>query len=83
MLSAFAKDESGGIVVAYGLFAMGLILAMLALAGMMGSVLGQSYSAIPEDAVGTVPALDALSRAGAFLDGLGLGDALRFGGGGM
>jgi Flp pilus assembly pilin Flp len=83
MLSAFVKDESGGIVIAYGAFALGLTLAIVSLAGVVGSVMGHSYSAIPDETIEAVPAMEGLSLVAGYLDGAGLGAMIRLSGGSM
>ncbi len=62
MLSAFVKDESGGVAITYGLLALALTAAIVSVAGMVGSVMGHSYSAIPDEAIQTVPAMEGLSQ---------------------
>ena len=44
MLSAFIKDLSGGVAIAYGMLV--LTAAIVSVAGMVGSVMDHSYSAI-------------------------------------
>ena len=45
MLSAFIKDTSGGVAIAYGILV--LTAAIISVAGMVGSVMDHSYNAIP------------------------------------
>ena len=83
MLSAFVKDESGGVVIAYGVLALALTVAIVSVAGMVGSVMGHSYSAIPDEAIETVPSMEGLSQVAGYLDGVKLGEMIRLSGGGM
>ncbi len=83
MLSAFVKDESGGVVIAYGVLALALTVAIVSVAGMVGSVMGHSYSAIPDEAIQTVPSMEGLSQDAGYLDGVKLGEMIRLSGGGM
>ncbi len=76
MLSAFVKDETGAIVIAYGVFALGLTAAIVSMAGMVGTVLDHSYSAIPDDAIALVPSIEGLSQAAGYLDGSSLGETI-------
>ncbi len=71
MLNAFIKDESGvvAIAVTYGAFALGLTAAIVSMAGMAGSVVDQSYSAIPFDALDRAPAIEDLTRIAGQIDG--------------
>jgi Flp pilus assembly pilin Flp len=64
MLNAFIRDESGTAAVAatYGAFALGLTAAIVSMAGMAGSVLDHSYSAIPFDATDRAPAIEGFSQ---------------------
>jgi hypothetical protein len=77
MLNAFIEDESGIVAVAvtYGAAALGLTAAMVGMAGMAGSVLGQSYSAIPFDALDRAPAIEGFTQIAGHLDGSYLGEA--------
>ncbi len=83
MLSAFVKDESGGVAIAYGVLALALTVAIVSVAGMVGSVMGHSYSAIPDEAIETVPSMEGLSQVAGYLDGVKLGEMIRLSGGGM
>ncbi len=83
MLSAFVKDESGGVAITYGVLALALTAAIVSVAGMVGSVMGHSYSAIPDEAIETVPAMEGLSQVAGYFDGLKLGEMIRLAGGGM
>ncbi len=83
MLSAFVKDESGGVAIAYGVLALALTVAIVGVAGMVGSVMGHSYSAIPDEAIETVPSMEGLSQVAGYLDGVKLGEMIRLSGGGM
>ena len=83
MLNAFAKDESGGVAITYGLLALALTAAIVSVAGMVGSVMGHSYSAIPDEAIQTVPAMEGLSQVAGYFDGFNLGEVIRLSGGGM
>ena len=83
MLSAFVKDESGGVVIAYGVFALALTAAIVSVAGMVGAFMGHSYSAIPDEAIETVPSMEGLSQVAGYFDGLKLGEMIRLAGGGM
>ena len=71
MLNAFIKDESGAVAIAvtYGAFALGLTAAIVSMAGMAGSVLDHSYSAIPYDALDRAPAIENLTKIAAHIDG--------------
>ncbi len=77
MLNAFIKDESGAVAIAvtYGAFALGLTAAIVSMAGMAGSVLDRSYSAIPFDAVDRVPAIEGLMEIAGQIDGTYLHEA--------
>ena len=75
MLNAFIEDETGAVAVTYGAFALGLTAAIVGMAGMVGSVLDQSYSAIPYDASGRVPAIEGLSQIAGHFDGSYLREA--------
>ncbi len=81
MLSAFVKDESGGVATAYGMVV--LTAAIVSLAGMVGSVMGHSYSAIPDEAIQTVPSMEGLSQVAGYFDGFSLGEMIRLSGGGL
>ncbi len=83
MLSAFVKDESGGVAVTYGVLALALTVAIVSVAGMVGSVMGHSYSAIPDEAIQTVPSMEGLSQVAGYFDGFNLGEVIRLAGGGM
>ena len=83
MLSAFVKDESGGVAITYGLLALALTAAIVSVAGMVGSVMGHSYSAIPDETILTVPAMEGLSQVAGYFDGFNLGEMIRLSGGGM
>ncbi len=83
MLSAFVKDESGGVVIAYGVLALALTVAIVSVAGMVGSVMGHSYNAIPDEAIETVPSMEGHSQVAGYLDGVKLGEMIRLSGGGM
>ncbi len=74
MLSAFVKDESGGVMIAYGVFALALTVAIVGVAGMVGSVMGNSYSAIPDEAIETVPSMEGLAQVAGYFDGIKLGE---------
>ena len=73
MLNAFITDESGAVVVIYGAFALGLTAAIISMAGMAGSVLDHSYSAIPFDATDRAPATEGFTK----IAGYGGGSYLR------
>ncbi len=75
MLSAFVKDESGGVAIAYGMVV--LTAAIVSLAGMVGSVMDHSYSAIPYEALETVPSLEGLSLVAGYFDSFNLGEMIR------
>ena len=77
MLNAFIKDESGlvAIAVTYGAFALGLTAAIISMAGMAGSVLDHSYSAIPFEAVDRAPAIEHLTKIAGHMDGSYLREA--------
>ena len=83
MLSAFVKDESGGVVITYGVLASVLTVAIAGVASMVGSVMGQSYSAISDEAIETVPSMEGLSQVAGYFDGFNLGEIIRLSGGGM
>ena len=81
MLSAFVKDQSGGVAIAYGMLV--LTAAIVSLAGMVGSVMDHSYSAIPYEAIETVPSMEGLFLVAGYLDGFKLGEIIRLSLGGM
>ena len=83
MLSAFVKDESGGVVITYGVLASVLTVAIAGVAGMVGSVMGHSYSAISDETIETVPSMEGLSQVAGYFDGFDLGEMIRLSGGGM
>ncbi len=83
MLSAFVKDESGGVVITYGVLASVLAVAIAGVAGMVGSVMGHSYSAISDETIETVPSMEGLSQVAGYFDGFDLGEMIRLSGGGM
>ncbi len=83
MLSAFVKDESGGVVITYGVLASVLTVAIAGATGMVGSVMGHSYSAISDEAIETVPSMEGLSQVAGYFDGFNLGEMIRLSGGGM
>jgi Flp pilus assembly pilin Flp len=83
MLSAFVKDESGGVVITYGVLASVLAVAIAGVAGMVGSVMGHSYSAISDETIETVPSMEGLSQVAGYFDGFNLGEIIRLSGGGM
>jgi Flp pilus assembly pilin Flp len=83
MLSAFVKDESGGVAITYGVLALALTAAIIGVVGMVGSVMGHSYSAIPDEALLTVPSMEGLSQVAGYFDGFNLGEMIRLSGGGM
>lgn len=74
MLSAFVKDESGGVVITYGVLALVLTVAIVSVAGMMGSVMDHSYRAIPDEAIETIPSMGGLSQVAGYFDGAKLGE---------
>ena len=77
MLNAFIKDESGAVAIAvtYGAFALGLTAAIVSMAGMAGSVVDHSYSAIPFDALDRAPAIEDLTKIAGQIDGSYLREA--------
>ncbi len=77
MLNAFIEDESGAVAIAvtYGAFALGLTAAIVSMAGMAGSVLDHSYSAIPYDAVDRAPAIEGFTEIAGHFDGSYLREA--------
>ncbi len=83
MLSAFVKDESGGVVIAYGVLALVFAVAIVSVAGMVGSVMGHSYSAIPDQALERIPSMGGHSQAAGYTDSFELGEMIRLSGVGM
>ena len=81
MLSAFVKDQSGGVAIAYGMVV--LTAAIVSLAGMVGSVMDHSYSAIPYEAIEAVPSMEGLFLVAGYLDGFKLGEMIRLALGGV
>ncbi len=77
MLNAFIKDESGvvAIAVTYGAFALGLTAAIISMVGMAGSVVDQTFSAIPFDALDRVPVIEDLTKIAGHMDGSYLREA--------
>lgn len=77
MLNTFIEDESGTVAVAttYGAFALGLTAAIVSMAGMAGSVLDQSYSAIPFEAMDRAPAIEGFTKIAGHFDGSYLREA--------
>ena len=77
MLNAFIEDESGAVAIAvtYGAFALGLTAAIVSMAGMAGSVVDHSYSAIPFDALDRAPAIEDLTKIAGQVDGSYLREA--------
>jgi Flp pilus assembly pilin Flp len=75
MLNAFIMDESGAVAVIYGAFALGLTAAIISMAGMAGSVLDHSYSAIPFDATDRAPATEGFTKIGGYSGGSYLREA--------
>ncbi len=75
MLSAFVKDESGGVMIGYGVLV--LTAAIVSLAGMVGSVMDYSYSAIPDEAIETIPSMEGLSVVAGYFDRIKLGEMIR------
>ena len=80
-MSAFVKDQSGGVAIAYGMLV--LTAAIVSLAGMVGSVMDHSYSAIPYEAIEAVPSMEGLSLVAGYLDGFKLGEMIRLALGGV
>ncbi len=78
MLSAFIKDVPSGVAIAYGMLA--LTAAIVSVAGMVGSVMDQSYNAIPYEAIVAVPSISGLSLVADNFDGIGLGEMIRLAG---
>ncbi len=70
-------------MIAYGLLALALTVAIVGVAGMVGSVMGHSYSAIPDEAIETVPSMEGLSQVAGSFDGGKQGEMIRLSGGGM
>lgn len=62
MLKAFLQDETESTTVIYGAFTLGLTAAIVGMAGMVGSVLDHTYSAIPYDALDRMPAMEDFTR---------------------
>ncbi len=60
-----------------------LTAAIVSLAGMVGSVMDHSYSAIPYEAIETVPSMEGLFLVAGYLDGFKLGEIIRLSLGGM
>ncbi len=83
MLSAFIKNESGGVTIACGVLALALTAAIVSVAGMVGAVMDHSYSAIPDAAIETVPSMEGLSQVAGYFDSFNLGEMIRLAGGGM
>ncbi len=83
MLNAFVKDESGGVAITYGVLALALTGAIVSVAGMVGAVMGHSYSAIPDEAIETAPSMEGLSQVAGYFDGFNLGEMIRLSGGGL
>ncbi len=81
MLSAFVKDESGGVTIACGMLV--LTAAIVSVLGMVGSVMDHSYSAIPDAAIETVPSMEGISQVAGYFDSFNLGEMIRLSGGGM
>ena len=77
MLNAFLKDESGAVAIAVtcGAFALGLTAAIVSMAGMAGSILDHSYSAIPFDATDRAPAIEGFTEIAGHIDGTYLREA--------
>ena len=75
MLNAFIDDESGAVAVTYGAFTLGLTAAIVSMAGMAGSVLDRSYSAIPFDATDRAPAIEGFTKIAGYIDGSNLSEA--------
>ena len=77
MLNAFIEDESGvvAIAVTYGAFALGLTAAIISMAGMVGSVVDHSYSAIPYDATDRAPAIEGFTKIAGHFNGSYLREA--------
>ena len=77
MLNVFLRDESGAVAIAVttGAFALGLTAAIVSMAGMAGSILDHSYSAIPFDATDRAPAIEGLTEIAGRIDGTYLREA--------
>ncbi len=77
MLDDFLRDESGAVPIAvtYGAFALGLTAAIVSMAGMAGSVVDRSYSAIPYDATDRAPAIEGFTEIAGHFDGSFLREA--------
>ncbi len=73
----FLRDESGAVPIAvtYGAFALGLTAAIVSMAGMAGSVVDHSYSAIPYDATDRAPATEGFTEIARHFDGSFLREA--------
>ncbi len=71
MLNAFITDETGAVAIAvtYGAFALGLTAAIISMAGMVGSVVDHSYSAIPFDTLDRAPAIEGFAEIAGHFDG--------------
>jgi len=78
MLSAFIKDASGGVAIAYGMLV--LTAAIVGVAGMVGSVMDHAYNAIPYEAIAAVPSISGLSLVADSFDGIKLGEMIRLAG---
>ncbi len=70
-------------MITYGVLASVLAVAIAGVAGMVGSVMGHSYSAIPDEAIETIPSMEGLSQLAGYFDGFNLGEMIRLSGGGM
>ena len=60
-----------------------LTAAIVSLAGMVGSVMDHSYSAIPYEAIEAVPSMKGLFLVAGYLDGFKLGEMIRLALGGV
>ncbi len=78
-----SRTSLGGVVIAYGVLALALTVAIVSVAGMVGSVMGHSYSAISDEAIETVPSMEGLSQVAGYFDRFNLGEMIRFAGGGV
>jgi len=76
-----SRTSPGGVAIAYGMLV--LTAAIVSLAGMVGSVMDHSYSAIPYEAIETVPSMEGLFLVAGYLDGFKLGEIIRLSLGGM
>ncbi len=83
MLSNFVKDESGAVAITYGVLAVALTAAIVSVAGMVGAVMGHSYSAISDEAIETLPSMEGLSQVAGYFDRFNLGEMIRLAGGGV